>query len=280
MPKLNINDATREELVEKAELRPELADAILEFRGKHGKITDVEALNELHGVGPVTLEQLRTSLAFSDKREKAGTANGGDKAQEREKDARETAVKTAQVVSSNGGDKAQEREKNTRETAVKTAPVVNSNGSDKVQEREKAARETALKTAEVVSSAARGSVKVARDTTEAGAQAISAMARGGLQQVEKASGAFGELQHETARQSAELGQLFVELLNEQTRHNLQVVTVFGRAVSWDEVIQVQGEFVRASFERMNQLNARYLEIFQGMMRAATSTAKDQARKAA
>jgi hypothetical protein len=106
------------------------------------------------------------------------------------------------------------------------------------------------------------------------------MARGSLQLVEKASGAVGELQHETARQSAELGQLFVELFNEQTRHNLQVATTFGRAVSWDEVIQAQGEFVRASFERMNQLNARYLEIFQGMMRTATSAAKDQARKAA
>jgi competence ComEA-like helix-hairpin-helix protein len=254
MPKLNINDATREELVEKAELRPELADAILEFRGKHGKITDVEALNELHGVGPVTLEQLRTSLSFSDKREKAGTTNGGGKTQEREKDTRETAVKTAPVASSNDSDKAQEREKDTRETAVKTA--------------------------EVVTSAARGSVKVARDTTEAGAQAISAMARGSLQQVEKASGAFGELQHETARQSAELGQLFLELLNEQTRHNLQVAAMFGRAVSWDEVIETQGEFVRASFERMNQLNTRYLEIFQGMMQSATSAAKDQVRKAA
>jgi competence ComEA-like helix-hairpin-helix protein len=280
MSKLNINDATREELVEKAGLRPELADAILAFRGKHGKITDVEALDELHGVGPVTLEQLRTSLSFSDKREKAGTANGSDKTQERKKDIKETAVKTAQVANSNGGDKAQEREKDTRETAVKVAPEVSSNGSDKAQEREKDTRETAVKTAEVVTSAARGSVKVARDTTEAGTQAISAMARGSLQRVEKASGALGELQHETARQSAELGQLFVELLNEQTRHNLQVAAMFGRVVSWDEVIQVQGEFVRASFERMNQLNARYLEIFQGMMRAATSTAQDQARKAA
>ncbi len=228
MPKLNINDATREELVEKTGLRPELADAILEFRGKHGKITDVEALDELHGVGPVTLQQLRTTLAFSDRREKAGTANGGDKAQEREKDTRETAVKTAQVVSS----------------------------------------------------AARGSVKVARDTAEAGAQASSSMARGGLQLVERTAGAFGEAQRETAQQSAELGQLFVELLNEQTGHNLQVATAFGRAVSWDEVIQAQSEYMRASFERMNQLHGRYLEIFQGMMRAATSATKDQARKAA
>ncbi len=254
MPKLNINDATREELVEKAGLRPDLADAILEFRGKHGKITDVEVLDELHGVGPVTLQQLRTTLAFSDKREKVGTANGGDKAQEREKDTRETAVKTAQVASPNGSDKAQEREKDAKETAVKTA--------------------------EVVSSAARGGVKVARDTAEAGAQATSSMARSGLQLVERTAGAFGEAQRETAQQSAELGQLFVELLNEQTRHNLQVATVLGGAVSWDEVIQVQGEFMRASFERMNQLNARYLEIFQGMMRAATSATKDQARKAA
>ena len=72
----------------------------------------------------------------------------------------------------------------------------------------------------------------------------------------------------------------MELFSEQTRYNLQIAAVFGRAVSWDEVIQVQGEFVRASFERMNQLNTRYLEIFQGMMRTATLAAKDQARKAA
>ncbi len=79
MAKLNVNAATREELVEKAGLRPDVADAILEFRGRHGgRITDVEALDELRGIGPATLEQLRSVLDFRDKVEKAG--NGSDKA--------------------------------------------------------------------------------------------------------------------------------------------------------------------------------------------------------
>jgi hypothetical protein len=35
MPKLNVNDATREQLVETAGLRPAVADALLEFRAVH-----------------------------------------------------------------------------------------------------------------------------------------------------------------------------------------------------------------------------------------------------
>ena len=55
MPKLNVNDATREQLVETAGLRPAVADALLEYRAKHGgKIASPEALGELPGVGPAT----------------------------------------------------------------------------------------------------------------------------------------------------------------------------------------------------------------------------------
>ena len=108
MPKVNVNAATREELVETAGLRSDLADAILKFRGKHGdKITDVQALEELPGVGPATIEQLRKSLDFSERR----ASNGDDKyeradngarraAQERERTVRETAEKTADVTAS------------------------------------------------------------------------------------------------------------------------------------------------------------------------------------
>ena len=81
MPKVNVNVATREDLVEKAGLRPAIADAILEYRGRHGgRITDVEALDELPGVGPATLDELRSALDFRDKGEKAGNGNGSDKA--------------------------------------------------------------------------------------------------------------------------------------------------------------------------------------------------------
>ena len=64
MAKPNVNTATREELVDVAGLRPDLADEILKLRRK-GKV-GLEALDEVSGVGPATLEQLRKALDFSD----------------------------------------------------------------------------------------------------------------------------------------------------------------------------------------------------------------------
>src|SRR3954468_17087527 len=67
MAKVNVNSATREDLVNVAGLRPEIADADLEFRREHHRITDAQALEELPGVGPATVEQLRQALDFGDK---------------------------------------------------------------------------------------------------------------------------------------------------------------------------------------------------------------------
>ena len=46
MARVNVNTATREDLVNVVGLRPDLADDILEFR-RLGKITSVEALGEV-----------------------------------------------------------------------------------------------------------------------------------------------------------------------------------------------------------------------------------------
>jgi hypothetical protein len=231
MPKLNVNDASREQLVETAGLRPAVADALLEFRAKHGgRIASPEALGELPGVGPATLDQLRDVLDFRDKGERSG--NGSDK----------------------GGHGA---ERNVGQAAERTA--------------------------EATTAAARGGTRVAREVTETGAQVTTAAARSGLQLVERTTGAFAEVQRETAQRSAEataeLGRLFVELLSEQTRHNMEVATAFGRVANWGEVARLQGEFVRDSFERVNRLNGRYLEVVQDVMRATVSAAR-QSRRAA
>src|SRR3954454_24307234 len=100
MPKLNVNDATREQLVETAGLRPAVLDALLEFRAKHGgKIASPEALGELPGVGPATLDQLRDVLDFRDRGEKAG--NGSDKGGNgAEREVRQTAEATTAAVRS------------------------------------------------------------------------------------------------------------------------------------------------------------------------------------
>src|SRR5215207_785271 len=64
MAKANINSASREELVE-AGVRAEIADEILKLRRKHS-ITSPEELEEVQGVGPATLDQLRKALDFKE----------------------------------------------------------------------------------------------------------------------------------------------------------------------------------------------------------------------
>ena len=202
MAKVNVNSATRDDLVNVAGLRPDVADAVLGFRRRHGRITDVQALEELPGIGPATVDQLRKALDVGDK--------GGN--------------------GSNGGDHARAGER-----------------------------------------AAATGVRVASTT-----------AREGLDVVRGAAGAAAETGREAAGRSAEgaaeLGRLWVDLLGEQTRHNLEVATALGRAVRWDEVIEAQAEFVHVSLERFGELNRRYLEIVQGVVET-TSAAVDRARKA-
>jgi hypothetical protein len=117
---------------------------------------------------------------------------------------------------------------------------------------------------------------------ETGVRVASTAAREGTEIVRRVFGAAAETEREAvgraAEGAAELGRLWVDLLGEQTRHNLEVATALGRAVRWDEVVQAQGEFVRVSLERLHELNRRYLEIVRGMMEAAPA-AVERARKA-
>ncbi len=106
------------------------------------------------------------------------------------------------------------------------------------------------------------------------AAAVRDAAHGDLELVRRT--AAGETQREAARQAAEgaaeFGGLYAGLLEEQLRHNRQAVAALGRAVSvdWDEVVRAQGEFVRASLERLARLNDRHLEVVRAAMAAASA----------
>ena len=67
MAKPNVHTASRDELVE-AGVRAELVDEILKRRRK-GAIR-LEALEEVPGVGPATLEQLRQALDFREQQQR------------------------------------------------------------------------------------------------------------------------------------------------------------------------------------------------------------------
>ncbi|HEX8374495.1 MAG TPA: phasin family protein [Geminicoccaceae bacterium] len=138
----------------------------------------------------------------------------------------------------------------------------------------KAVTQAVGKVADVALSVVRGSS--GRDETAAAAG--DAAHGGGLELVRRTAAAAGEAQRETARQAAEgaaeLGRLYTGLIEEQLRHNQQAVAALGRAVSvdWDEAVRAQGEFVRASLERLARLNDRHLEIVRAVMAAASAAA--------
>lgn len=61
--------------------------------------------------------------------------------------------------------------------------------------------------------------------------------------------------HDTVGRSregaAEIGQLAIELVHEQIRHNLAIVSVIDRATNWDGMTLVQADFIWSSLARIN-----------------------------
>ena len=115
--------------------------------------------------------------------------------------------------------------------------------------------------------------EMARSTTEQGADA----ARRGIERARDAAMNAAENQRQilqqSAGESAELGRAIVDLIGQQTRHNMQVATAFGRAVNWAEVAEIQRDFLAGSFHRMNQLGERYRAMMQAGMKSMAPPAR-------
>ncbi len=99
----------------------------------------------------------------------------------------------------------------------------------------------------------------------------------------------GEAQRAAARQAAEgatgFGRGFIDLANEQARHNLATLRALGgtvdwgrvvQAVDWSQVLKIQGGYLRASLARTVQLNQRHLEAGRAAMTSAVPAARHQA----
>lgn len=244
MAKLNVNSATREQLVDVAGVRPQVADAILKHRDEQGgKIADLDALNELPGVGPATIDQLRGVLSFTAQAAKDATDKAGEAAQ-----------KGAEITA----------------FAAKS-------GAETVSFAAKSGAETAKRATEKTAEAG-------REVARAGAETASRLTTIGADAAKKTMAVVGDAEKQAARQStevvSEIGELFVGLVKEQMQHNVEVLQSLARVRGWREALDVQNDYLRASIERMTRGTTRYVEVVTKMTAGMANLARDEAKKAA
>jgi hypothetical protein len=82
--------------------------------------------------------------------------------------------------------------------------------------------------------------------------------------VERTAEAVAGAQHEATQRSvqdaAAFGRAFLELLQEQGRENLAAMAALSRAKGLEEVVRIQGGYLQGTFERMTELNRRWLAL--------------------
>jgi hypothetical protein len=244
MAKLDLNEVTREELVDVAGLRPAVAEAVLKARDEHGGgIADIgalkDALGEVRGIGPATLDQLGDHLKVG--RQPAGPAAAkAAEAAPAPKVARQAMEEEAAEAPAPGVKVARQPEEKTAE-AEAPAPGP------------KVARQAEEEAAEVPALSVRAAAVEARRTVERTAEVASLAARRG---VEAAGRAATERSGEAVRG---LGQLVARLVDEQVRANLETMRGLARARTWREALEVQHEFFSGNVARMIEGTGRYAE---------------------
>jgi hypothetical protein len=129
----------------------------------------------------------------------------------------------------------------------------------------------------------RATDKAAAEVTRELTGQVENVARSGFQSVRQAVDAAAEVERKTARRAgdgvAEINQSLVDLLTEQTKHNVQLFQALAQPANWGKGPQLQSEFLRTTFQRAAQFTRRYVEVGQAVMTSALPTARGQAKKA-
>ena len=74
---VNLNTATKEELVALPGIGPAKAQAILDYRAQHGGFKSVEELKDVKGIGAKRFERMKGELTITKANARAQDAKGG-----------------------------------------------------------------------------------------------------------------------------------------------------------------------------------------------------------
>ena len=123
----------------------------------------------------------------------------------------------------------------------------------------------------------------AAEITRDAASQAETFVRKGLQSVRPTVDAVAEVGQNTARRAqegvTEINQSLLDMLNEQARHNVQVVRTLAQPANWGKAVQLQSAFLSASLQRAAQFVQRYVEVSQAVMSSARTSASGQTRRA-
>src|SRR3954451_10512138 len=240
MAKANIHTASRDELVE-AGVRAELADEILKLRRK-GDIAGAEALEELQGVGPATVEQLRKALDF-----KAPERNGNGEHR-----------KAPERAESDEHRKAPERAESNEHREPERRPNL-----------ERAA-DSARAAANAGTTAARSVLRVAHQSEQAAGEVQRDLVERSSEGLTEFNRVFADHVREHARQSLEAWTILARAVRWD-----EVI----KAVDWQQGTELQTRYIRDSLDRTTQLTRRCLELGQAMMESAAAAQRKSDRAA-
>jgi competence protein ComEA len=144
MATVNINTATKEELMTIKGIGEKRAQDIIEYRKKHGNFKSVDDLEKVSGIGPGTMKQIRaqvsitgkTTVAAETKSKSAEPAKAKGDAMKAEKAKEKVAEKSKADEKGKAEKKGDEQaEKKSAEKATKKAPDVKATKDEKKMEK-------------------------------------------------------------------------------------------------------------------------------------------------
>ncbi|HET6518614.1 MAG TPA: helix-hairpin-helix domain-containing protein, partial [Geminicoccaceae bacterium] len=245
--KLDVNKASRDDLMAVPGIGAAGADAIVKYREEHGRFRNVDDLVNVPGIGEATLGQARERLNVSGGR---GTDDNG------------ASRRAGGERQHQGGERQHQGGERQAESSVRRTGAAAAEATQRTAEQvARGAEETARQTANAARETAERGAEVARRAGEMATEGYGELftfGREGVEGVARASQAM-------LNGASELNNVWMSFWNEQLSQSMETMRAMAECRTWHEALELQSEFTRASFERVAQRATRSAELTAGII---------------
>lgn len=271
--KPDLNEASREELVEVAGLKPATAQTIVKLRDEKGPIGSVEQLRDVAKLGKAEIDKLQGSFVVAAKAARETvqeTARQGGETSKKAADAGQDMARHGAEAGRRAGETAQTAVRQGNETVKKVAET----GQDMARRGTEAARRTSEEAVRQGGETVRKVAEATRDMGQRGAEAGQRMAETVQKTTQDALGQMAEASRagEGVAPLARIGIMWMSFWPEQAAQGVATAGRLMQCRSLPEMIQVQSEFAMGSLDRLARRFTSTTEM--------VANQADRARKAA